>query len=117
MVQLTRRGFLLRSRREERGAVAIVVALLMIALIGCAALVVDLGLARDARREAQNASDAAALAAGNRVVAGGSWTAAIADAKAYAEKNFMTPSTAWSTCTDASHLPYIAPGTQCISTD
>jgi Flp pilus assembly protein TadG len=54
----------LRPRTEDdRGVVAILVAALLVVLLGLAALVVDLGFARDQTRVAQNAADAAALAA------------------------------------------------------
>ncbi|MGZ8757864.1 MAG: pilus assembly protein TadG-related protein, partial [Aeromicrobium sp.] len=51
-------------RRDEQGAVAILVAVMTVMLFGIAALVVDLGQARVVRGEAQAASDASALAAG-----------------------------------------------------
>jgi Flp pilus assembly protein TadG len=49
----------------DRGAVALLVALLMVVFAGLAAIVVDLGFARDRVRAAQNAADAAALAVAN----------------------------------------------------
>lgn len=49
-------------RSDERGAVAIILALLLIVLVGFAALVVDLGQIIIVRSELQNASDAGALA-------------------------------------------------------
>jgi Flp pilus assembly protein TadG len=58
---------MVRTRSEDRGAVALMVALLTTVLAGLAALVVDLGLARDEARTAQNAADAAALAAAQRL--------------------------------------------------
>src|SRR5437763_1201601 len=58
---------MLRTRSEDRGAVALVVALLTTAMAGLAALIVDLGMARDEERTAQNAADAAALAAAERL--------------------------------------------------
>ncbi len=48
---------------DDRGAVALLVAAMLVVLLGLAALVVDLGLARDQARVAQNAADAGALAA------------------------------------------------------
>lgn len=52
------------SREEsERGAVAIVVALMMVTLMGLAALAVDSGLAFGERRQHQSAADFGALAA------------------------------------------------------
>ena len=50
-------------REEDGGAVAVLVVVLMTSLLGVAALVVDLGLARDSARQAQAAVDSAALAA------------------------------------------------------
>jgi len=51
------------SLRGETGAIAIVVALSLVALLGLTALVVDLGLLYHTKRELQTAADAAALAA------------------------------------------------------
>jgi Flp pilus assembly protein TadG len=64
-VQVIRR---LRQRlaprpEDDRGAVAVLVAGLLVALLGLVAIVVDLGNARDLERQAQNAADSAALAA------------------------------------------------------
>lgn len=50
------------SRRSERGAVAILVALSLITLFGFAALAIDMGRFRVASAELQNASDSGALA-------------------------------------------------------
>jgi Flp pilus assembly protein TadG len=47
---------------DEHGQVAIVVALMLVVLLGFAALVVDVGLNWAARTQAQAAADAAALA-------------------------------------------------------
>lgn len=47
---------------REDGVVAVMVAITMAALLGMAALVVDVGLVRQERRELQNGADAAALA-------------------------------------------------------
>jgi Flp pilus assembly protein TadG len=49
-------------REDDRGAVAILVAVLTTVFFGLAALVVDLGFAQDQTRKAQNAADAGALA-------------------------------------------------------
>jgi Flp pilus assembly protein TadG len=112
----------LRHRdRTERGAVAILVAVMTVALFGIAALVADLGQARVVRGEAQAASDASALAAGNALYLSGRQTAdvtgAIAAAKSYAAKNYGVDAAAWASCTDSAALAYEAPGTQCISFD
>lgn len=54
----------LRGDERERGAVLIIAALSLIGLIVVAAIVVDLGMARETRREAQSDADLAALAGG-----------------------------------------------------
>ena len=50
------------GRHDEDGQVAVLVAVVLVVLLGCAALVVDVGLAWAARTRAQTAADAAALA-------------------------------------------------------
>jgi Flp pilus assembly protein TadG len=52
--------------RQEHGAVAVMVAILLVVLLGVLALVIDLGRAVGIRREMVNAADAAALAAAQR---------------------------------------------------
>ena len=64
-------GLLGRTSRETGAAAIITVLLMSVVLIGLASIVVELGLARDTRRQAQNAADAAALAAGNALTSGG----------------------------------------------
>ncbi|WP_148575077.1 pilus assembly protein TadG-related protein [Nocardioides caldifontis] len=107
------------SRRAETGAVAIVAAALALVLFGLAALVVDLGLARDTRRQAQSAADAAALAAGNALYATSmtpNFAAAVDAAKAYAEENYSFDSSQWSACADPSPLAYVPSAAHgCIS--
>jgi len=53
---------LMRKVRDE-GAVAVIVAVVCTVIFSLAAIVIDLGLARDQRRQAQNTADSAALAA------------------------------------------------------
>jgi Flp pilus assembly protein TadG len=92
-----------RLGRRDDGAVALItVVLISMVFIGLSALVVDLGMARDARRQAQNAADASALAAGNVLYLSGTANVnnAINAAKAYALNNYQVPLTAWPTCTD-----------------
>jgi uncharacterized membrane protein len=55
-------------RRDERGVVAPVTAILMVALIGFASLAVDIGYFQSTKRQLQAATDAAALAATYAVV-------------------------------------------------
>ena len=57
------RAHLTRRRENERGVVAVMVAVLTVALIVMAAFAVDFGLAYTKKRELQNGADAASLAA------------------------------------------------------
>jgi Flp pilus assembly protein TadG len=108
-----------RTRRDEAGAVAVLVAVFALVMFGLAALVVDLGAARDARRDSQNASDASALAAGNAMYVRGTHTAdvnaAVAAAKDYAAENYGVPLSAWSGCTDPEAFVVPSGSTPCIS--
>lgn len=110
-----------RESRDEHGAVAILVSIMTVILFGVAALVVDLGQARVLRRDAQAASDASALAAGNALYLAGTPTAdipgAIAAAKSFALQNYDVTDADWATCQDAAALPHRAPDTPCISFD
>jgi Flp pilus assembly protein TadG len=112
-----------RIGRRDDGAVAIITVILISAVfVGLAALVVDLGMARDSRRQAQNAADASALAAGN-VLYGSDGTlnitGAINAAKDYARTNYDV--TSWTGCPDPSALSYrpeaITYNNTCISFD
>jgi Flp pilus assembly protein TadG len=53
--------------RSQRGVTAVMVGLLIVVLLGFAALAIDIGYALVARNELQNAADAAALAAARRL--------------------------------------------------
>lgn len=65
--------------RDERGAVAVIVGLALVVLLGMLALTADLGRAVGIRRDMVNAADAAALAAAQECAAGnGSGAAASA---------------------------------------
>ena len=107
--------------RSERGAIAIIVAVSLLMFMGLVALVVDMGHARDVRREAQNAADASALAAGNELYLNSATprvTQAVAAAQAYALANFGVSTGEWDSCTDPDKLPYVPTGsTPCISFD
>lgn len=117
-------------RRDERGAVAIMVGVLASVLFVTAAFVVDLGLARDTKGQAQNAVDASALAAANALYpAAGTCVSpvgsqppcladAVSEAKAYASQNFSVPDNAWASCSDAAGLAHQPdPATTCITLD
>lgn len=127
----------LRSRVEHRsgeaGAVAILVAVLTTALFVTAALVVDLGLARDLRGQAQVTADASALAAANVLYPeSGTCTAgqatspcltdAVNQAKTYALNNMNIEATDWTAAGNGCSVPsgYVkAPSetTACITFD
>lgn len=116
MVQLIRRG------RDEHGAVALITALTVsTVLMVLAALVVDLGLARETKQASQVSADASALAAGNALYLASpttpDFTAAVAAAKAYALANYGVTAGEWTTCTDSAPLTYRPGGTTCISFD
>ncbi|MDO8616502.1 MAG: pilus assembly protein TadG-related protein [Dehalococcoidia bacterium] len=76
--------------QRETGQTLIMFALALIALIGFMAMVTDVGLAMQERRNAQNAADAAALA-GVRFLPGDT-AAANAAARDWAAKNGIAPS-------------------------
>lgn len=105
--------------RNERGAVAVLVGILASTLFLVAALVVQLGFARDTRRSAQNAADASALAAAQRLYQSGSvdLVAATAEAMTYASANMKLNASAWTACQDAGHLAVPSAASQCISFD
>lgn len=123
MVRLRARA----GQRREGGAVTIIVALLMTVLLVMAALVVDLGMARDLRRVSQNASDASALAGANTLYPKSGAcqvglqpciTDAVAAVKKYATLNLNIAAGDWATCANADKLAYVPPGeSSCISFD
>ena len=117
-----------RQDRDEQGLVAVMFALLAVMLMLMAALVVDLGFARDTRRQSQNAADASSLAGANKLYpSAGACTLdttpatppcfldAIAAAKAYALANFAVPLASWGSCNDAGHYYYVPGDSPCIS--
>ena len=125
---------LLPRRRpcDERGAVALTVALLALVLFVMCAFVVDLGHARDRKQASQANSDAAALAGANVLyLTGGAsgctispcFPQAVAAVEAYTARNFPDVTAAdWAACEDPDHyyvyessLPSTAVATQCIS--
>src|SRR4029079_15366878 len=56
------RGHAMESLSDERGAVAVMVAGLLVVLIGCAALAIDVSSLYQERRTLQNSADSGALA-------------------------------------------------------
>lgn len=108
-------------RRSERGVIAVLVAILTSVLFLSAALVVDMGHARDVKRQVENTADASALAAGNTLwlnPATPAFTNAVTAAKTYATQNLPTETLNWTTCTDSAKLSYVPAGsTPCVSFD
>jgi hypothetical protein len=105
------------GRRRERGAVLVFAALLLSAMLGFAALAVDLANTAQVRRQAQNSADAAALAAAQDLPDG---AAAVATAKEYALANYDIAESAWVGCSDDEALtvvPDLASSNTCISID
>ena len=64
---MTMMSFLRRACADNRGSVAIIVAIAMIALMGVAAIVIDISYVYNVRRQLQNATDQSALAGASQV--------------------------------------------------
>ena len=106
-------GRLRRSAGNERGAVLVIVAIVLpFVLFGFAALAIDIGTFSQQQRQAQAAADSAALAAAQDLP--GSATNAIADAKSYVTKNMPTVPATYTVTPTACPSP-ITPGV-CIQT-
>jgi len=117
-----------RARHDEHGSVLIFVTLIMVMLLGVAALVVDLGNAAQQDRQAQVAADSGALAAVQKIEDYGGtftgssvqWQAIIGEVKAYAQSNFGMSAARWQGCTDTGALafrPDAGAANTCISAD
>lgn len=74
------------TRPKEEGAIAVIVALVLIAIFGIGALALDVGNLYWERRQLQNAADAAALAAAQDI-ADGAAASAQATARTFADAN------------------------------
>jgi hypothetical protein len=108
--------------------VLVFTALILTVMCGFAALVVDLGNARQQDRQAEASADAAALAAAQRMEDFGAqftgssaqWSAIVTDVKNYTFNNFGMSISAWEGCDDASALAFTpdSPNSNsCISAD
>jgi Flp pilus assembly protein TadG len=84
--------------RDERGAVMVMFAIMLVVLLGMAGLVVDIGFADEQQNQLQNSVDAAALAAAQDLP---NLTRAAGTVQSYVATNIPGVSFAWSTCTDA----------------
>jgi hypothetical protein len=92
------------SRRDDDGAVAILVAILSIVLFGFGALVIDIGHAQVVRSQGQSTVDAASLA-GVRVLANGGTSVDVVTAvKSYVQENMGITAGDWQGCKDPAAL-------------
>lgn len=92
-------------------------ALLLVVMVGFAAVLVDLANARQIRRQAQSSADATALAAAQDLPQGPD---VVATVKQYAADNYGTTAAEWVGCTDSEALavePDSANNNTCISID
>jgi hypothetical protein len=108
---------LVTKTARERGAVLVFAGLTLSAMMGFAALVIDIANAFQVRRQAQNTADAAALAGAQDLPDGAE---AVASIKAYAEQNMGIEAADWIGCVDPDSLAYrpdLANDNQCISID
>jgi Flp pilus assembly protein TadG len=108
---------MLRRRVEpgdERGAVLVMSVIFLVAMLGIAALVVDLGYAWQKRQEIQSSADAAALGAAQDLPKLAPTTAS---AKSLASTNLPNGNFAWPSCSDTRHLAIVAGDTPCVSFD
>jgi hypothetical protein len=116
--------------RDEAGVVAVIVAISATMLFLVAALVVDLGLARDTRRQSQNTADASALAAANVLYPASTvctlvnpngtknvpcYADAAKAAKDYAAANWGVTAGQWASCTDSNGYWYPVGYSACIT--
>ncbi|HEU5001354.1 MAG TPA: pilus assembly protein TadG-related protein [Actinomycetota bacterium] len=109
-----------RALGDDRGAVSIVVAALLVALLGMAGLGIDLGRARQYVVAAQTGANAAALSGAQDLLQFTSWTQVISDVEMYADANFRINASMWNGCADPGALPYqpdSAHADACISSD
>ncbi len=106
--------------RREQGLSLLMVALLITPLLIVTALVADIGVAKQRKRQIQSGADAAALAAAQELDGTSSqFTRAVAVAKTWAAKNVdgLTAND-WIGCTDGAALTYRPEsGNTCISFD
>jgi Flp pilus assembly protein TadG len=111
--------------RDDSGVIAVMVAVFSLVMFVLAALVVDLGMARETSREAQTAADAAALAGAGELYADDGTLRgeeAIAAVKEYAGENYGTTASDWNSCSVpldgwTTSVGTALSGTSCIAFD
>ena len=102
-----------RTVDNDRGAVLVITAFIFIALVGVAALVVDIVIIHQARLRAQATADATVLAAALDI---DDIDAATLVAKDYANRNYDVVDGDWASCADSDALA-VATTVPCISID
>lgn len=101
--------------RDQRGVVLVFVSITLVMVLTMTALVIDMGAARNERRDSQNAADASALAAAGELP-----DAFDADAMAVdlaTNANLEGGNNDWAACFDADQLAVDAGGSPCVSFD
>jgi Flp pilus assembly protein TadG len=113
---------LVRAEHEdsERGAVAVLVAILLVVLCIAAAFAIDLGHVSKTYRQAQTAVDDAALSAAASLQQNQNLDSAVTVAEQYVQENFPATTNAnWDGCADPpsgySAPAGISPGENCVS--
>jgi hypothetical protein len=105
---------------DEQGGILLMSALLMTPLLVLSALVLDVGNAYQHRRQAQNAADAASMAATRELPKITNNADVVATAKAFALRNYGVTASQWVGCSDSGALPVRPDSTNsntCISID
>ena len=101
-----------QARRSETGQVLVIFALSITVIFGAAGLAFDIGRFYSERRFLQNAADAAALAAANALIRGGTTAEADADARAILTRNFLSSPSGVTPCIAAGRPPSTPPATR-----
>ncbi|MDQ1603812.1 MAG: hypothetical protein QOE01_1657 [Actinomycetota bacterium] len=111
----------LRRGGDDAGVVALMTSLFVMIMLVMSALVIDMGIARVTRRDAQNTADASALAAANALylnTATPDFNGAVTAVKTYAADNLGVTDSQWASCSASSPLSYVPAGvSSCISFD
>jgi Flp pilus assembly protein TadG len=106
----------MRRRRDDQGAVAVLVALLMVPMLMLLGLVVTRGLAATEAARAQDAADAAALGAATTMREAWQLEEGTAAALTYANANSPFTAAEWAACVDPGALE-LHPVNACVSFD
>lgn len=105
-----------RTRRDDGGAVVVLVALTAPILLMIAGLSITRGIAADVQDQAQGAADVAARAAAREMLPGWRPGPASTTATEYVNADYGTSAADWPACTDPDAYD-VHPGTVCVSFD